>query len=166
MTTLLEQQQVALNDLVAFFIDNIGMTSPLTTESIRNLDTSTHVINNLYVVSISSVQEFLSSLATWMDALIEEANDVDQNNLRRYIGLVYVTACDRIDSICVHRNRNNNLFVDPTSLPLVLPHEVVKFITAQYIRKIRQHAFRLEHRCSIAQINIIVDEHKALIHAY
>jgi hypothetical protein len=29
-----------------------------------------------------------------MDALIEEADDVDQNNLWQDIGLVYVTTCD------------------------------------------------------------------------
>ncbi|KAH9554008.1 hypothetical protein CY35_08G042000 [Sphagnum magellanicum] len=108
LTTLLEQQQAALNDLVAFFIDDVGVTGLLTTESIRNLDTSTHVISGFYAVSISSVQEFLS----------------------------------------------------------VLSHELVKFAAAQYICKIRQNAFRLEHRYSTAQIDIIADEHKALIHAY
>ncbi len=48
----------------------------------------------------------------------------------------------------------------------VLPHELVKFTVAQYIRKIHQHAFRLEHHYSVAQIDIIIDEHKAFVHAY
>jgi len=65
-----------------------------------------------------------------MDALIEEADDVDQNNLHRNIGLVYVMACDRINSICVHRDHDNNLFADRTSLPPVLPHELIKFVAA------------------------------------
>ncbi len=86
--------------------------------------------------------------------------------MRRDIGLIYVTASDRINSICVHHDHNNNSFVDPTSLPPVLSHELVKFAAAQYICKIRQNAFRLEHRYSTAQIDIIADEHKALIHAY
>jgi hypothetical protein len=68
LTTLLEQQQVTLNDLVPSFIDDVGVNCPFTTESIGNLDTSTHVISSFYAVSISSVQEFLSGLATWMDA--------------------------------------------------------------------------------------------------
>jgi hypothetical protein len=55
LMTLLEQQQATLNNLVASFIDNVGMISPFTIESIGNLDTSTHVINRLYVISISSV---------------------------------------------------------------------------------------------------------------
>jgi hypothetical protein len=55
LTTLLEQQQVALNDLVASFIDNVAVTSPLTIELIGNLDTSTHVISSLYAIFISSV---------------------------------------------------------------------------------------------------------------
>lgn len=116
------------------------MTGLLTTKLIGNLDTSTHVINGLYVVSISNVQEFLSGLAIWMDALIEEVDGANQNNLRRDISLVYVTAYDRINSICVHRGHNNNSFTDPTSLPLVLPHELIKFTATQYIRKIRQHS--------------------------
>jgi len=70
-----------LNDLVASFINDVGVTGLLTIKSIGNLDTSTHVISGLYAVSISSVQEFLSGLAIWMDALIEEVDDVDQNDL-------------------------------------------------------------------------------------
>jgi len=66
-----------LNDLIASFIDDIGVTSLFIIESIGNLGTSTHGINGLYAVSISSVKEFLNSLAIWMDALIEEAYDVD-----------------------------------------------------------------------------------------
>jgi hypothetical protein len=69
LTTLLEQQQAALNDFVAFFTDNVRVTGQLTiglltTELIGNLKTSTHVINDLYVVSISNVQEFMNGLAT------------------------------------------------------------------------------------------------------
>jgi hypothetical protein len=72
-----------------------------------------------------------------MDALIEEADDVDHNNLCWDIGLVYVTTYDRIDSIYVHCDHNNNSFADPTSLPPILSHELVKFIATQYIHKIR-----------------------------
>jgi hypothetical protein len=57
LMTLLEQK-AALNDLVASFIDNVGVISPLTTKLIGNLDTSTHVISGLYAIFISSVQEF------------------------------------------------------------------------------------------------------------
>jgi hypothetical protein len=48
----------------------------------------------------------------------------------------------------------------------VLPHELVKLSAAEFIRKIRQHAFRLEHRYSAAQIDNIADEHKTLLYAY
>jgi hypothetical protein len=161
----LEQQQATLNDLIAYFIDNVGVTGLFTIESIGNLDTSTHVISD-YAVSIFNVQEFLNDLTTWMDALIEEVDVDDQNNLRRDIGLVYVTAYDRIDSICVHRDHNNNPFANPTSLLVVLLHELIKFTAVQYIRKIRQHTFCFKHHYSAIQIDIIIDEHKALIHAY
>ncbi len=65
------QGLTTFNDLVASLIDDIGVTGPFIIELIGNLDISTHVINGLYVISISSVQEFLSGLVTWMDALIE-----------------------------------------------------------------------------------------------
>ncbi|CAM6063772.1 unnamed protein product [Sphagnum tenellum] len=55
---------------------------------------------------------------------------------------------------------------DPGSIPPVLVHELVKLSAADFIRKIRQHVFRLEHCYSSAQIDLIADEHKALIHAH
>ncbi|KAI2496442.1 hypothetical protein MHU86_18066 [Fragilaria crotonensis] len=79
---------------------------------------------------------------------------------------VYVTACNRIDEITVYRDHNNNPCADPNSLPPVLPHELVKLSAANFIRKIRLHAFRLEHRYTAAQIDIITDEHKILLYAY
>ncbi|CAK9274757.1 unnamed protein product [Sphagnum jensenii] len=55
---------------------------------------------------------------------------------------------------------------DPGSIPPVLPHELVELSAADFIRKIRQHAFRLDHCYSSTQINLVVDEHKTLIHAH
>jgi hypothetical protein len=55
---------------------------------------------------------------------------------------------------------------DPSSIPPVLPHELVKLSVADFIQKIRQHAFQLEHCYSSAQIDLIADKHKALIHAH
>jgi hypothetical protein len=56
--------------------------------------------------------------------------------------------------------------VDLGSIPPLLPHELVKLSVADFIRKIRQHAFRLEHCYSSTQIDFIADEHKALIHLH
>jgi hypothetical protein len=50
---------------------------------------------------------------------------------------------------------------DPNSIPLVLPHELVELSVADFIWKIRQHAFRLEHYYSSAHVDFIADEHKA-----
>jgi hypothetical protein len=52
---------------------------------------------------------------------------------------------------------------DLGSIPLVL---LVELSAANFIRKIRQHAFRLDHCYSSSQIDLIADEHKALIHAH
>ncbi len=55
---------------------------------------------------------------------------------------------------------------DLGSIPLVLPHELVELSTADFIRKIQQHVFRLDHCYSSTQIDLVADEHKALIHAH
>ncbi len=58
------------------------------------------------------------------------------------------------------------MMADLGSIPLVLPHELVELFAADSIQKIRQHAFWLEHCYSSAQIDLIADEYKALIHAH
>jgi hypothetical protein len=55
---------------------------------------------------------------------------------------------------------------DPGSIPPVLPHELAELFVADFIRKIRQHAFQLDHCYSSTQIDLIADERKALIHAH
>jgi hypothetical protein len=155
-----------MDNFIASFIDDVGATRPLIAESIANIDPSTHVISGRYVVALSSVWEFLVGLASWVDTLLNEVDENDQNDLQHDIAFVYVNACDRIHEIFAYQDRNNNAMADPGSIPLVLPHEFVGLSTVDFIRKIRQHAFRLEHCYSLAQIDLIVDEHKALIHAH
>ncbi len=55
---------------------------------------------------------------------------------------------------------------DPGSIPPVLSHELVELSIADFIRKIRQHAFRFEHCYSSTHIDLIADQHKALSHAH
>jgi hypothetical protein len=45
----------------------------LTSKSIQDLDPTTHVFNGRYVVYLSNVQEFLVSLASWVEGIINEA---------------------------------------------------------------------------------------------
>jgi len=71
------QQRNALDNLIASFIDDVGVIRPFTTESIANIDPSTHVINGRYVVALSSVREFFVDLASWVDTLL---NEVDEND--------------------------------------------------------------------------------------
>ena len=113
---------------------------------------------SFYQVSVNSC----AAWASWIDELIDEA----KNNLFNDIGLLYVTACNRIDSICVHCNDRNDRFDDTTLLPPVLPHEVVKLCASQILRKIRKDAFRLDHRYTSCQIDLIADEQKTLQYAY
>ncbi len=59
LTTRVLQQRNALDNLIASFNDDIGVTGPFTVELIANIDPSTHVISGRYVVVLSSVREFL-----------------------------------------------------------------------------------------------------------
>jgi hypothetical protein len=75
LTTLLDQQQAALVDLVASLMEDVGVTGPLTAEAIANLDASTRVISGRYVKPMSSIREFVSDLASWVDSIVDEADE-------------------------------------------------------------------------------------------
>jgi hypothetical protein len=55
LTTFVLQQRNALDNLIASFIDDVGVIVPLIAESIANIDPSTHVISGHYAVALSSV---------------------------------------------------------------------------------------------------------------
>jgi hypothetical protein len=77
LTTLVLQQRNALDNLIASFIDNVGVTGLFTTKSIANINPSTHIISGRYAIALSSVQEFLVGQASWADTLLNEANEND-----------------------------------------------------------------------------------------
>jgi len=77
LTTLVLQQRNALDNLIASFIDNVGVTGLFTTKSIANINPSTHIISGRYAIALSSVQEFLVGQASWADTLLNEANESD-----------------------------------------------------------------------------------------
>jgi hypothetical protein len=64
LTTILDQQQVALVDLVASLMEDVGVIGLLTVEAIVNIDASSHVINGRYSVPLSFVREFVNGLAS------------------------------------------------------------------------------------------------------
>jgi hypothetical protein len=55
LTILVLQQRNALDNLIASFIDDVGMIGPLIAESIANIDPSTHFISGRYAVTLSNV---------------------------------------------------------------------------------------------------------------
>ncbi len=160
------QQRNALDNFIASFIDDVGVIGPLIAKSIANIDPLTQVISCRYAVALSSVREFLLGLASWADTLLNEVDESDQNDLQHNIAFVYITACNRIHEISTYRDQNNNAMADPSSIPSVLPHELVELSAIDFIRKIRQHAFRLECCYSSTQIDFIANKHKALIHVH
>jgi len=166
LTTLLDQQQTALVGLVASLMEDVGVTGPLIAEAIANLNTSSHVISGCYAVPLFSVREFISGLASWVDSIVDKANEGQQNELFNDIASVYVTACNRISEPSTYRDENNNSLADPSSFPLMLPHKFIKLSAIEFIRKMRRYSYRLEQRYSSEHIDTIADEHKQLLHAY
>jgi len=166
LTTLLDQQQAALVGLVASLMEDVGVTGPFIAEAIANLNASSHVISDCYAVPLSSVREFISGLASWVDSIVDEANEGQQNELFNNIASIYVTACNRISELSTYRDENNNPLVDPSSFPPVLPHELIKLSAAEFIRKMRRYSYRLEQRYSSEHIDTIANKHKQLLHAY
>jgi len=144
LTMLLDQQQAALVGLVASLMEDVGVTGPLIAEAIANLNASSHVISSCYAVPLSSVREFISGLASWVDFIVDEANEGQRNELFNDIASVYVTACNRISELFASHDENNNLLVDPSSFPPVLPHELIKLSAAEFIRKMHRYNYRLE----------------------
>ncbi len=91
-----------MDNLIVSFIDDVRVIGPLIAESITNIDPSTHVISGHYAVVLSSVREFLVGLASWVDTLLNEADESDHNALQHDIALVYITTCDQIHEISAY----------------------------------------------------------------
>jgi hypothetical protein len=147
-------------------MEDVGVTGQLTAEAIANLDASSHVISGRYVVPLFSVREFVSGLASWVDSIVDEANEGQRSELFNDIVYVYVTACDCISELSAYRDENNNMLADPFSFPRVLPHELVKLFPAEFIHKMRRYSYQLEQHYSGEHIDTIADEHKQMLHAY
>ncbi|CAM6070574.1 unnamed protein product [Sphagnum tenellum] len=141
LMTLLDQQQAALVGFVASFMEDAGVTGPLTVETITNLDASRHIINGRYVVPLSSIHEFIISLASWVDSIVDEVDEGQRNEVFSDITSVYVTAYNRISELSTYSDENNNLLADPSSFPPMLPHELVKHSATEIIRKMRRYNY-------------------------
>jgi hypothetical protein len=166
LTTLLDQQQTALVGFVASLMEDVGVTGSFTTETIANFNATSHVINGRYAVPLSSIREFVSGLVSWVDSIVDEVDEGQWSELFNDITSVYVTAYNHISELSTYSDENNNLLADPSSFPLVLPHELVKLSVAEFIRKMCRYSYRLEERYSSEHIDTIADEHKQLLHAY
>jgi len=59
----------------------------------------THVFNRHYVISLANVQEFITSLVSWVEGIINEVDEVKQNKLQCDVRLVFVVAYECINSI-------------------------------------------------------------------
>jgi hypothetical protein len=118
-------------------MEDVGVTGPFIIEAIANLDASSHVINGRYVVPLSSVREFVSGLASWVDSIVDETNEGQRSEFFNDIAFVYVTTCDCISELSAYRDENNNPLADLSSFPRVLPHELVKLSAVEFIRKMR-----------------------------
>jgi hypothetical protein len=167
LTTLVSQQAAELDCLVTNYIEEIGAIGPLTDAALSELDESEHAVSGRFAVALCSVREFVLGLASWTNAIINAQTDENKvNEMLKDIGMAFVIACDRISGIVVERNDDNSALNGPSSLPPVLPHELVQMTAAEFLRKARHQAIRLETFYDSLQIDVIADQHKELIRAY
>lgn len=166
LTTLISQQDAELKQLISNLIHEVGAIGPLTDEAVGALDLSRYVVSGHYAVLLDNIREFALGLASWTDAIISQADANEVHELLEDIGKAFIVACDRIDNIVVERNADNSASHGPSSLPPVLPHELVKISAAEFIRKARSQSTRLESYSSAAKIDVIADQHKELLRAY
>jgi hypothetical protein len=121
-------------------MEDVGIIGPLTAEAIANFDASSHVINGHYVVPLSCVREFVNSLTSWVDSIVDKVNEGQRSELFNDITSIYVTACDCISELSAYRDENNNPLANSSSFPLVLSHELIKLFVAKFIHKMRHYS--------------------------
>jgi hypothetical protein len=166
LTTLISQQEAELEQLIASYIAEIGAIGPLSDEAVTALDVTSYLVSGHYAVALDNVREFVLGLASWTDAILSQADDIEGQVILQDIGMAFIVACDRIQNIVVERNADNSAIHGPSSLPPVLPYELVKISAAEFLRKARNQSARLESYYSIEKLDVIADQHKELLRSY
>jgi hypothetical protein len=171
LTTLVSQQQEELYNLIDELMTEVDATGPHTPEDCKEcIDTEheTHVCVGNFIVEYDNVREYLVGLASWVEDVLDRSATEEVEQLVRDIAKVFCYACDSIHKIIVLRKNDNTPQADVKRfLPPVLPLEVVKATAAEFIRLARHQSIRLQQFFkSDAQIDVIADEHKALVSAH
>jgi hypothetical protein len=167
LSTLVAQQQVELDDLVASFAAEVQVEGPLTESEVNALDPTLHVLNGCFAVKVTNVLEFVAGLSDLVDDILALASEDDRDRLLRDIGLVFVVASDQINKISTRRNADNSPFcADQNSIPPVLPHELVTVSAANFLRCVRKQRERLEYCYPLGQVDAVCNQHKELLRAY
>jgi hypothetical protein len=114
---------------------------------------------------VYKVHEFLAGLAAFVKSTIEEENESERTQLLLDVGLEFVVACNRISDIAVNRDAVIERSPEQSLTP-VLPHNLVKLSAAEFVRKALKQVARLEHHYCTDHIDVVADQHKALLRAY
>jgi hypothetical protein len=168
-TLLLSEQSSAFDKLIRTFIEDVGVEGPLAQDVLSLRDPETLVSSGSYTVSLAKVRDYVCGLASWVEALITEADNDQQNQLLRDIGLAFAVACDRIGNICVLRSQDNSPYVDEDSLPPVLPKQLVNTRPRDFLRMVSKYSVRLDSHYSDVDddyVDLIADEQKDLLMQY
>jgi hypothetical protein len=185
LTTLVSQQQNALYELMDALMETSGVSGPLSTEAQGlldieiakqqegdengEIDANTTTRTGAFHFDLATIKEFVCGLASWVEDILEGLTLLEEGQLLQGVGDVFCNAINGVNSIVVARDRENGPSGDSLSrlVPPVLPHELVKISAADFLRRARHQATRLNgHFGSNAKIDVIADEHKALIMAH
>ena len=115
-------------------IYEVGCIGPLTDHDIDALSIDMHVKSGLFAVYIVSGSEFLMGMASWVEEVVTDLEENIRLLLFRDLGMVYVTSCDNVKAIIIHRDSSNE--ATQTQLPPVLPRGMVKLRPGKFLCKV------------------------------
>ena len=107
-------------------------------------------------------------LASWVKAIITEADNDQQNQLLLDIGLLFLLPVIEL-AMFVLRRQDNRPYVDEDSLPPVLPKQLVNTQPRDFLCMVSKHSFQLDsHYSDVVDdyVDLIANEQKDLIMQY
>ena len=115
LSILIEQQRIYMYALVLTHMEYIGCIGPLTYHEIDESRNDMHVKSGLFAVYLSSVSKLLMYISSWVEEILTYLVENLHQLLLPNIGMVYVTACDKLKSIVINRDISNR--ATQTQLP-------------------------------------------------
>ena len=149
------------------YVADIEGAGPLTKSNIAELSNKPYVKFGAFEVLHRNVLDFVIGLVSWVKGTVDALEEEQRHILTVDIGIVYMTAYDRIRIIVVVITHEHGPETDPKKmLPSVLLNKLVKLLPVRFLRISRIMSSGLKQKYPSLQIDAIGDHHKALVQKY